>query len=1077
MFILRYLFKALFLIPLFIFCAYPQEHVDKVLNTLSKFTPSKLKGWKTESGAEIEAAGLNFDDSKWTNVGDSYSTEDNNRWFRVKIKIPDKISDQNSKEEKILLSLEVDGKCTVYVNGNMIGQFDKPKERKKVILIDKAKPGEEFTIAINIERIGVISRFFGGTLELEKMSGVLKEIDDFILSLQISRMMTTETKEFLRGKTFTINQSKTPIEQIKNLRKILNDACSIVDIAALEKNGYDKFLKSIEEARKMMEPISGFSKEYTIYITGNAHIDAAWLWRWAETVDVARYTFLQQLNLMDEYPEYVFSQSSAVYYKWMQDNFPDIFERIKEKVKTGNWELVGGTIIEPDCNLISGESWARQILYGFSLFKEYFDMMILLGWNPDSFGYNWNMPQLYKLAGIKAFITQKISWNDTNEFPYHLFWWEAPDGSRILTYFPMSGYVNSLPYGDMIRDLKQSEANTGRKDVLVLYGFGDHGGGPERYMLERVLKYKDNPFFPKVVFAKAYDYLKNMSEEYLKTIPVWKDELYLEFHRGTYTTQAANKAGNRKSEHLLADAEKISSLAFIMGDKYPQDEFRNAWWKVLFNQFHDILPGSSIAPVYRDSKEDYDKVKETGNDIINNSIEFISKNIKADKKMTGKPFIVFNPLSWERNEIGYIDLPKELKGKYFKILDDQKQEVPYQIFPEDKKIAFLASKIPSLGYRVFYLQESNNPSSFKPLVNVNNETIENEFFKVTVDTKTGNISGIFDKINKKEILKTPGNLLQLFEDKPTEYDAWEIKYTGKKWELNSATRVGVIVKGPIVAKIRVNKDFLGETKSKNVPTTNFPSSFFVQDITLYANVPRIDINMTADWWEDHILMKAAFPVNVNNTKATYEIPNAAIQRSTTRKNSWERARYEVPALQWADLSDKEYGVSLLNESKYGYDIEGNMMRLTLLRSPTSPDPKADRGKHKFTYSIYPHKGSWQEAGTVQKGYELNNPLITQFIELSNTKSGMGSNYSMMNIIPTSVVVSAVKKSEGGNALIIRLYESTGKDCLAKLNLSISPRSVRETNLLEQELGNLKFEGKIIEISLRAFETKTIKVEY
>jgi alpha-mannosidase len=453
----------------------------------------------------------------------------------------------------------------------------------------------------------------------------------------------------------------------------------------------------------------------------------------------------------------------------------------------------------------------------------------------------------------------------------------------------------------------------------------------------------------------------------------------------------------------------------------------------------------------------------------------LSKKINTNLIKDGKPFVVFNPLSWERSEICYLDLPKEYSEKNFKIIDEKKQEIPFQIIEENKKIAFSAKNIPSIGYKVFYLVESKTPADFKGGVKISNGEIENDFFKVKVDSKTGNISSIFDKINNKEVLKSEGNLLQIFEDKPLYYDAWEIRYTGKKWELDETKGIKITESGPLVGKIRVSKDFLGDGKSRRIPTAGFPSSFFTQDVTLYDGVPRIDINMGADWWEEHKLLKASFPVNVENKKATYEIPNAAVERPTTRNNNWEKARYEVPALQWADLSDNNYGVSLLNNSKYGYDIEGNRMRLTLLRAPTSPDPNADRGKHKFTYSIYPHKGDWKEAGTVQKGYELNNPMVVQFVERS--KGELPLSYSMLGATGNNIIILAVKKAESGNAIIVRLYESTGKPYTGNITLPFMPKSVSEVDLLERLVSELKFNMKTLSVTLKPFETKTIKIEY
>jgi alpha-mannosidase len=1060
-----------FLISLiFFFNSYAQTSYDNVIKAFEPYSAFKISGWEIGNNS---ANNKNFDDnSKWKPFSGEYSTDDSCKWFRAKIKTPDKIAETAVRNEKTILDIEADGLCEVFIDGHFLTEFKNPKGSKRCVLFEKAEPSTEHILNIKLKQSTIISRFFGATLELEKVSPLLKKIGEFKLSIETANTMTTSVKEFIKEKKFSINQSQTSEIRLKDLKAVLDKACSQINISALSKSEYKEFNESIDAAYKTMEPISKFAKEYTIYISGNAHIDAAWLWRSKETIEVVRYTFLQQLKLMEEYPEFIYSQGSAVYYQWMEKLFPEIFNKIKDKIKTGNWDLVGGLILEPDCNLISGESWARQLLYGKSYFYNTFGESIPLGWNPDSFGYNWNIPQLYSLAGIKAFITQKISWNDTNEFPYHLFWWQGVDGSKILTYFPMSGYVNTLDRDGLLNDLKQSEANTGRKDVLVLYGFGDHGGGPERFMLENVLKLKDNPFFPNVTFTKAYDYLKNMSTDYLSSIPVWKDELYLEYHRGTYTTQAAIKSGNRRSEFGLASAEKFSTLSMLYGNEYPKKSFYEAWQKTLFNQFHDILPGSSIAPVYKDAKEDYDIVKTVFKNEQNKSMDYIASMVNTNETK-GIPFVIFNQSSWNRTDICSIVIPEKLINKNIVVYDETGKIIPSQLSGE--KIYFTAANVPSLGYVTYSISESTTDYKINTELKAAGQTAENRFFKLKVNNKTGNISSIFDKINNKEVLASEGNKLQLFEDRPTQYDAWEIKYTGVKWDLNEASEVTISEAGPVLTKIKVKKSFLGESKERNEPTSTFPSSFFTQDIILYNDIPRIDVDLEADWWEVHILAKMALPVNVTNNEATYEIPNSAIKRPTTRNNSWEKARYEVPALTWADLSDGNYGVSLLNIDKYGHDIEGNVMRLTLLRSPTYPDPFADRGKHKTTYSIYPHKGSWETAGTPQRAFELNNPLFTTFTGVHAGK--LPKSFSFIGIDNKNVIISAVKKAEEDNSIIIRMYESTGKSADATLTLPLNVKAINESDLLETKIGKLETVNNSVILKFRPFETKTIRVEY
>lgn len=1064
-------------IVLWLSSAFAQEPVDKVLTALRSIQDLPVSGWKIAVGSQPNAINPTFDDSQWQ-TADVHATDEHASWYRAQIIIPDVIAKVKTKGKKVSLIFSVNGAVEVYLNGKLAQKFPSGKGERRSVLTEAAQLSEKIAVAINAHKSDGMIRFNGGSLELDEMAEVVNSVKEYSFSLSMAKLLLKDTKEFLKEKKFALNLSQTSEDRLKLLRKVLNDAVApltpLADLHALENLDKKEFLQSLDASRKALEPVAKFAKEYTIHITGNAHIDAAWLWRWYETVEVCRATFAQQLDLMNEYPGYIFSQSSAAFYRWMEERYPDIFQKILQRAKDGIWELVGGTIIEPDCNLPDGESWARQLLYGKRYFAQRLSTDVKLGYTPDSFGYNWNIPQFFRNAGIEAFITQKISWNDTNEFPYHLFWWQAPDGSRVLTYFPISGYVTTLQAEQLIRDVKEFEANTGLKDVLVLYGFGDHGIGPEWTMLERAEFYRKATVFPNLVYSGIYEYLSKLPREALDRLPTWNDELYLEYHRGTYTTQAATKRGNRKNEILLTNAEKLSSLALLMGESYPQDSFHEAWWKYLFNQFHDILPGSSITPVYRDAAEFHYAVAEAAKDAAAKSLKTITSHINTSTMKDGQALVVFNPLSWERTDAVSVQLPEEIASPV--VMDETGTEIPSQVTLQDNKklLIFIAEHVPAIGFKVYEIKQGH-PQKYSTSLSASNYRMENEHFLVEVNPTSGNVARIYDKLNQREVLNSEGNLLQCFEDIPTEYDAWEIKYTGKKWELNKPESVQVVESGPIRAAIRVKKNFLGTAKSKMQPTSSFPSSFFTQDIIIYNGIPRIDCQMTADWWEDHILLKVAFPLNVKSDVATYEIPYSHITRPTTRNNSWERARYEVSAHHWADLSDGNYGVSLLNDSKYGHDTEGSLMRLTLLRSPTSPDPLADRGKHSFAYALYPHEGGWQKANTVRRGHEFNNPLIAELV--TSHAGDLPLSCSFVKAEPENFVLTAIKKAEDSNALILRFYECNGESATARITLPQNPKAVYETDFLEKNIGKLNLDKNIVTIPVGKNETKTIKVEF
>ncbi|NOY79199.1 MAG: alpha-mannosidase [Calditrichaeota bacterium] len=911
--------------------------------------------------------------------------------------------------------------------------------------------------------------------EIHAPDSVASQIQRFRISLQTAQILLRPPEEFYGDQPFAINLGTASDSVRKTLLPVFRKAVAAVDTLSFRTKNWNQFLASLARARRILKPVAAFAKTYTLYLDGNAHIDMAWLWRWRETVEVCRNTFRQQLNLMNEFPEYKYTQSTAQAFKWMENRYPGLFQNIQQRVSDKRWEMVGGMVVEADCDLIGGESWARQHLYGKRYFRKKFGVDIDLGWNPDSFGYNWNMPQFLRRSGIKAFLTQKISWNDTNVFPYHLFWWEAPDGSRVLTYFPFSGYVGDLNLKTLIRDLRLSEANTGRKDVLVLYGMGDHGGGPERSMLERVQMYQTATVFPRVRFSFARTYFDTLFASDLTQIPVWRDELYLEYHRGTYTTHGEIKRNNRKKEILLTNSEKLASISEVLGKHvYRQKVLNQAWWTYLFNQFHDILPGSSIAPVYKDAMADYAVVGKKAGKQLQAALQAISGMITTPSK--GEPIVVFNTLSWKRD--GLVRIPfKQNPGK-IRVLDTSGKEILSQIVasPKDDTLLFVAKDIPPMGYRVFTLQKGR-ASQKKPGATARATSLENSFFRVTIDPKTGNISHIFDKRSRRNVLAAgeEGNRIQLFEDIPRDYDAWNIGYTGKMWELNHPDTLFVKEKGPVRAVIRIKKSFLGESKRRRYPTKTFPSSFFTQDITLYAGLPIVECRMKVDWWENHVLAKVAFPLSVKSRVATYGIPFATIQRPATRNNSWEKARFEVAAQFWGDISQKDYGVSLLNESKYGYDALKNTLRLTLLRSPMSPDPTADRGINRFSYALYPHKGTWRDGQTVLRGYEYNVPLLA--IRISPHRGRLPETFSFFQVRPTTVILAAIKKAEDSQALIFRFFESQGVDTVATVTFFKAPRKITEVNLIEENLKSVPFSGKTLRFPISHNEIRSFKIDF
>ncbi|OGB66070.1 MAG: hypothetical protein A2Y94_12370, partial [Caldithrix sp. RBG_13_44_9] len=973
----------------------------------------------------------------------------------------------------IRLLLSVDDYGYLWVNGESKGHFPWDGE---FVLSENAQAGMQFVILIKAMNTGGPLRLLRAELDLEKLKTFKEELDNLSLSFRVGqKLLGFDTYQSSSRKKVDPGIDKSPADKVQKLK--LNDKlqklATQVDIKSLKKGDLPAFEKSLPKIRSQLKEIDRFVKNYTLHFTSNAHIDAAWLWRKAETQEVCKNTFSSVIRMMAQQPDFTYTQSSAVYYDWMQRLYPNLFVDIQRLEKQGRWEIIGGTWIEPDCNLINGTSWWRQLLYGQKYFLQNFGKRVKIGWNPDSFGYNWNMPQFYLNAGINAFITQKIGWNDTSVFPYRLFWWQGPDESRILAYFPFD-YVNQIEDPFQLVDwLRQYEANTGLPKLMVLFGVGDHGGGPTPEMLARIDKLKKIDIFPQVEFGTAENYLSWLRLQKLTDLPVWNNELYLEYHQGTFTTQAKMKNYNRRLEAGLTNLEKLACLAESYYP-YPKTDLQEAWQTVLFNQFHDILPGSSIHEVYRDAEEDYkqaEKIQQYQQDKV---LKALVSNINTGSLGTGKPVIVFNPSSWIRDDVVTLDLERSDTLSYA-VFDPDGKEILSQVTASGKyerQIIFKADQVPALGYRTYELRAQEVTSTQKNDLSVLGNIIENRFFKVIVDDKTGWVRSIYDKQNNREVLKGAGNELQLFDDRPAAWDAWNLGLGARN--PSKFRGLEIVENGPVRVCLRMYHDFLHPKAIKEYPTKDFPQSFFIQDVILYSETARIDFVTQVDWWQEHVMLKVAFPVNVQTEQATYEIPYATIQRPTRLVREEDKGKIELPALRWADLSEGGYGVSLLNEAKYGYDIKGNIIRLSLLRSPTWPDPLADRGKHTIRYALYPHTGDWREGETVLRGYEFNEPLMVMTGEKGSGQLPLQQ--SSIQVNPSNVISSSIKKAEdGSNCWVLQLYESSGNPSSAQLTLPRIPGKIYLSNFLEDNLQLISHDKNMIKLDLKKYEVKTIKV--
>ncbi len=1066
-------------VSLFPIALIAQSQVDRLTHDLDSLTASSFDNWKVSRDLKVEHLSGDptkpgFDDSRWATLKIGESIYPDSCWIRKEIVLPDRILGQ-TVSGTIRLLVSVDDYGFLWVNGESKGRF--PWDGV-FDLTNDARPGQHLLIAIKAINTGGPLRLLRADVETEASKPIRDSLYDFSLSLRVGqKLLSPDTYQTNSNARVDPGIDKSTIDRAEKerLNALLQSLAQRVDLDALRAGDIAKFKASVTAVRAELGPIRDFAKRFTLFFDANAHIDAAWLWRSKETIQVCRNTFSSVLNMMKARPDFTYTQSAAAYYDWMQRLYPDLFRQMQQAVKAGRWEIVGGMWVEPDCNLPSGVSWARHLLYAKEYFKDNFGVDVKIGWNPDSFGYNGNMPMLYRNAGIDAFITQKIGWNETNVFPYRVFWWESADGSRILSYFPFD-YVNTINNPYQLNDwLRQFEANTGFRKMLILFGVGDHGGGPSLEMLSRIDHLKTLDIFPTIEFGTATQYLDWLKHQDLSTVPVWKDELYLEYHQGTFTTQAKMKQFNRSNEFLLSNAEQFSTLATMFGRRYNGADLESAWRKQLFNQFHDILPGSGIREVYVDATETDKDARRIGAFQLDGSLHQIVREANTAPFRKGIPVVVVNTLAWERSDIVHLALA-EGDTNVYAVFDDKGKEIPSQSVNVGKyrrEVLFVASNVPSVGYEVYDVRKQS-PSAFTGSLTSTSAAVENGLFRVELDTSTGWVRSIVDKRSGRELLAGPGNRLQLLEDLPKDYDAWNIGLTGV--EFPSKYRGAEIVEsGPVRTILRLHRDYLKPGTVKDFPTEDFPSSFFTQDIILYDGLDRVDFTTDVDWWEDHTMLKVAFPLSVTDTVASYEIPFGWIERSTQMRNSWEKAKVEVPAEKWADVSSGGYGVSLLNNSKYGYDIKSNVMRLSLLRSPKWPDPTADRGKHSIQYALYPHADTWRTARTVQRSYEFNNPLIAVMTDAH--KGPLPDRHAFVTLEPSNLVLSGLKKAENSDAWIVQWYDATGIGCNAILTLPKSPRSVERSNFMEEDGEAVPFRGATVTVPTKSRSVVTVKVVF
>ncbi len=824
-------------------------------------------------------------------------------------------------------------------------------------------------------------------------------------------------------------------------------------------------------------PTAPRPKDYTAHVVGYAHMDMAWLWRWEESIhDIMYNTFNNQLKLMDQYPDYTFAQDQAVVLDSMEHFYPDIFKGLQQKARTGNFVPATSGWVQMDENVIDGESLVRQFLFGQKFSKEKFGHYIRMAWQPDVFGHPVTMPQIAQKAGIELYVFNRP--HDKTRPP--IIWWQGLDGSRVLGYTTPGEYTQPMDHQHTTVLGMQNADRAGVKNIMVLYGMGDHGGGPNPEDAAGIAKLNASPDDVRVKPTDVANYIDLLLTE-KKDFPVYENEMNPVFP-GCYTTQVEMKRHNRQSEQLLLNAEKMSELAtfFRYRDYYPVRDVSEAWKLALLNQAHDLAAGSGIGPIYTDAAKQYQEIFERGNRALNFSLENLG--LQLDTRGEGVPLVVYNPQSWNRTglvtaEISAFSLPPRMVAVH------GEETIPVQILKAPAKsgvretatVAFVAKNIPEMGLKLYRLvaDAGNSKATASPLTvgSKPRPYLENEFLRVEINPETGNIARLYDKVNKREAFHGEGNSLTAWEDTAEqarkvskEYagPAWDIGLTGKKWDVDKAAHIEVIEQGPARATVRV--------------IHRFRDSEFTQDISLIAGMPGVDVAMKLDWYERTTFLKADFPIGVQSNKVSAEIPYGVIERDQTGE--------EAVMGKWVDISAADYGVAILNNGRNGYDAKDNAIHLSVIRGPWGPDPRADEGEHTFSYSIYPHHGDWREGKVQFHALAFNSPLLAMQEpqhaspqeQWAGKKGGLPDAYSFIKTRSDHVVLYALKQMEGfyDTDAIARFVECEGREGDVTIEL---PRTVRatETTLLEDVSVGPVGEGSTIKFHMKPWEIKTLRL--
>jgi len=1011
----------------------------------------RTDNWKVRIGQYFPEKYIWDGDFQPISDGDLWGRPDGTAEFRSTIKIP-----QSMKGHKVWFSMLTGAEVIVYKNGQMLDGID--PNRTRILLTEKAQPGElcEITMEAYVRSKPDDER----SLKTENLRGSIQcfnipqllVIDEDALELHYDLSLLYE---MAFGDSIAEDLQIRLQRQIEGLIRLFPPYdCEIAEL--------NKAIGQISEFLKtrVYRETPVFGHQGKLACVAHSHLDIAYHWKVGQTVQKNARTCLIQLRLMDRYPDFTYAHTQAWTYEMLEEFYPDLFEEVKQRISEGRWEIVGGMYVEPDCNIPSAESLVRQVIYGKLYFLEKFGVEVDNCWLPDVFGNSAILPQILKLGGSPYFVSNKMStWNDTNLFPHNNFMWKGLDGSEVHACVPPVHFISWMDPNDLAKHWETFLDKDWCDESLHMYGYGDGGSGVTEEMLETFPRLKKMGGLPQIRQTTGKEYLhtvfddKNSSE-----LPVWDGELYLEMHRGTFTTKSDLKWLNRKGELQAYEVETLCAMAASNGMVYPVEGIRKTWKKLLLNQFHDIVPGSHTQPVFLDAMETYGEMLEEFDTLKTNALNNLAPLSEVDDVSIFNPFIDYRSgiaiLTNDRDKVsGSGKSMIDSEGKNYPI---QNQYVPRQDKP---RIVTAISEIPSLSSKNFKLIDTGQ-SQINPSFKIKPSYMENQFFRLDFDENRSLVS-VLDKKRNRQVLPpgTIGNEWQLFEDKPGKYNAWDVlpNYEDHKIEMNNWQNVEIVEEGPLSIALKFTRTF-SKSKAELV-------------IRLHAEIPRIDFESWVDWKETEKLLKVAFPVTVKSRYFTTDTSAGGLERENHRNTSWQKARFEVAMHKWVDMSEGLFGVSLLNDSKYGCDVQNNVMRLSLLRAPIRPDRVSDKGEHRFTYSLCTHSGDWRTGGTTEAAYDLNHPLTA----LVGRRSRMPENKFVLTIDNPALKCQSFKCAEDGSGdFIVRVVEVYGSHGSSELKTSFEFSDVTICDLLERTLETVFFSGKKVDLPYRPYQIQTLR---